>query len=42
MLVFHGSISKIEFPNVSFSKKYLDFGKGFYLTTFQKQAIKSV
>lgn len=40
MLVYHGSISKIEFPNVSFSKKYLDFGKGFYLTTFQKQAEK--
>ena len=40
MLVYHGSIYKIEFPDVKFSKKYLDFGQGFYLTTFQKQAEK--
>lgn len=40
MLVYHGSIHKIEFPDVKFSKKYLDYGQGFYLTTFQKQAEK--
>ena len=40
MLVYHGSIYKIEFPDVKFSKKYLDFGQGFYLTTFKKQAEK--
>ena len=40
MLVYHGSIYKIEFPDVKFSKKHLDFGQGFYLTTFQKQAEK--
>ena len=40
MLVYHGSIYKIEFPDVKFSKKYLDFGQGFYLTTFQKQEEK--
>ena len=40
MLVYPGSIYKIEFPDVKFSKKYLDFGQGFYLTTFQKQAEK--
>lgn len=38
--MYHGSIYKIEFPDVKFSKKYLDFGQGFYLTTFQKQAEK--
>ena len=32
MLVYHGSIHKIEFPDVKFSKKYLDYGQGFYLT----------
>lgn len=38
MILFHGTIEIIEKPNVSFSKSYLDFGKGFYLTTYQKQA----
>lgn len=38
--MYHWSIYKIEFPDVKFSKKYLDFGQGFYLTTFQKQAEK--
>ncbi|HIQ99846.1 MAG TPA: DUF3990 domain-containing protein [Candidatus Scybalocola faecavium] len=36
----HGATEVIEKPSVSFSKSYLDFGKGFYLTTFQKQAEK--
>lgn len=27
-------------PDISFSKNYLDFGKGFYLTTFREQAEK--
>ena len=38
MILFHGTTEIIEKPNVSFSKSYLDFGKGFYLTTYQKQA----
>ena len=40
MIVYHGSSQIIEAPNISFSKNYLDFGKGFYLTTFKKQAEK--
>ena len=40
MTVFHGSNMEIKNPNVSFSKNYLDFGKGFYVTTFQNQAEK--
>lgn len=40
MIVYHGSIMEIQKPDISFSKKYLDFGKGFYVTTYQKQAEK--
>ena len=40
MILFHGTTEIIEKPDVSFSKSYLDFGKGFYLTTYQKQAEK--
>lgn len=40
MIVYHGSSEKIEKPNVKFSKRYLDFGKGFYLTTYETQAKK--
>ena len=38
MIVYHGSTETIQTPNISFSKKYLDFGCGFYLTTVQVQA----
>lgn len=41
MTVFHGSNKEIQLSDVSFSKNYLDFGKGFYLTTYQNQAEKS-
>lgn len=40
MILFHGTTEIIENPDVRFSKSYLDFGKGFYLTTYQKQAEK--
>lgn len=40
MIVFHGSSVEVDKPDVSCSKKYLDFGKGFYVTTFRKQAEK--
>ena len=40
MLVYHGSTDVIEKPDVQHSKRYLDFGKGFYLTTFEAQAKK--
>lgn len=40
MIVYHGSTKIIENPQIGFSKKYLDFGEGFYVTTFQGQAEK--
>ena len=38
MIVYHGSIEEINKPDVDHSKEYLDFGKGFYVTTYPKQA----
>ena len=40
MIVYHGSTEIINKPDVIHSKKYLDFGKGFYITTFENQAKK--
>lgn len=40
MIIYHGTTMKIQHPDAKFSKKYLDFGKGFYVTTYQKQAEK--
>lgn len=38
MIVYHGSTLEIKNPAISFSKNYLDFWKGFYLTTYKDQA----
>lgn len=40
MIVYHGSLEQIEKPDIFHSKRYLDFGKGFYLTTIREQAEK--
>lgn len=40
MKVYHGGTDIIKSPSVAFSKKYLDFGKGFYVTQFKEQAEK--
>ena len=40
MIVYHGSTEIIKNPDVIYSKKYLDFGRGFYITTFENQAKK--
>lgn len=40
MTVYHGSNQIVSIPDISYSKNFLDFGKGFYVTTFQKQAEK--
>ena len=40
MIVYHGSIEILKNPDVMHSKKYLDFGQGSYLTTFENQAKK--
>lgn len=40
MIVYHGSTETIKNPDVVHSKKYLGFGRGFYVTTFENQAKK--
>jgi hypothetical protein len=42
MILYHGSVLIIENPDVSYSKSYLDFGKGFYTTTNKLQAEKGL
>ena len=39
MKVFHGSISIVDRPLANIGRNHLDFGKGFYLTTLEAQAI---
>lgn len=38
MIVYHGSIAKIEHPLVDIGRKNLDFGQGFYVTDIRDQA----
>ncbi|GHV46165.1 hypothetical protein FACS1894204_07220 [Synergistales bacterium] len=38
MILYHGSYLAIEKPNLSFSRRRTDFGKGFYLTPIKEQA----
>jgi hypothetical protein len=40
MILYHGSYIQIEKPNLSFSRKELDFGVGFYTTSIKEQAEK--
>lgn len=40
MIVYHGTTMIIQKPDIIHSKNYLDFGKGFYVTTYQEQAEK--
>lgn len=40
MIVYHASPYIISNPDVIHSRDYLDFGKGFYLTTLREQAEK--
>lgn len=39
MRVYHSSTLEIPYPDTVHSRQYLDFGKGFYLTTLQEQAL---
>ncbi|MBF8982333.1 DUF3990 domain-containing protein [Lutibacter sp. B2] len=39
MIVYHGSYCLVDNPHVSFSRDALDFGKGFYVTGIEEQAI---
>lgn len=38
MIVYHGTTLEIKKPDVKHSKQHLDFGVGFYTTTFPEQA----
>ena len=38
MTVYHGSIVEIKSPDLNHSKRFLDFGPAFYVTTFREQA----
>ncbi len=38
MILYHGSIEKIEHPKILEQQRLLDFGKGFYLTSSVEQA----
>ena len=40
MIVYHGSDKIIQNPDIRFSKKRLDFGCGFYVTTVKEQAMR--
>ena len=37
--LYHGSNVKIETPDLSHSKPYKDFGRGFYLSEDRQQAL---
>lgn len=38
MIVYHGSTEVVEKPDVSHAKRFLDFGRAFYVTSFKVQA----
>lgn len=40
MKLYHASTVEVVFPDIVHSRKYLDFGRGFYLTSIKEQAIK--
>ena len=38
MKVYHSSTITVDHPDTTHSRQYLDFGRGFYLTTLYDQA----
>ena len=40
MRLYHSSNMIVEHPDTQHSRKYLDFGRGFYLTTIHEQAVR--
>lgn len=40
MKLYHASTFIVESPDVRYSRDYLDFGRGFYLTSMREQAAK--
>ena len=39
MKLYHSSTIKVDHPDLDHSRDYLDFGKGFYLTSLREQAV---
>ncbi len=40
MKVYHSSTITVKHPDTTHSRQYLDFGRGFYLTTLYEQAVR--
>ena len=40
MKLYHTSTLTVEKPDMAHSRDYLDFGRGFYLTSMSDQAIR--
>lgn len=40
MLLYHTSNVEVTTPDITHSRKHLDFGRGFYLTSLREQAEK--
>ena len=40
MILYHSSYVSVVSPDIKYSRDFLDFGKGFYLTTLREQAEK--
>ena len=40
MKLYHSSNMIVEYPDTQHSRKYLDFGRGFYLTSIYEQAVR--
>ena len=38
MIVYHGSTVEIKYPDLNHTKRFLDFGPAFYVTSFREQA----
>ncbi|MDR1000440.1 MAG: DUF3990 domain-containing protein [Clostridiales bacterium] len=39
MILYHGSYTVIKKPDLAFSRKQVDFGSGFYVTSLKDQAV---
>jgi len=40
MILYHGSYTEVKKPDIGFSLRNLDFGRGFYVTPIYEQARK--
>ena len=40
MMMYHSSNVSVENPDAKHSRQYLDFGRGFYLTSLKEQAVR--